>query len=102
MILELAVLNVRAGEASAFEAAFDEAKAIISASPGFHRLELRRCLETADRYVLLVEWERLEDHTAGFRGSDGYQRWRVMLHHFYDPFPVVEHYEPLVEVPAPT
>ena len=100
MILELAVLNVRAGQARAFEAAFDEAKSIISAASGFVHLELRRCMEEADRYVLLVGWERLEDHTEGFRGSDGYQRWRSLLHHFYDPFPVVEHYEPVVEVVA--
>ncbi|HUI04394.1 MAG TPA: antibiotic biosynthesis monooxygenase [Acidimicrobiales bacterium] len=101
MILELAVLNVRAGQARAFEAAFDEAKALISAARGFRHLELRRCVEDADRYVLLVGWERLEDHTEGFRGSDAYQRWRALLHHFYDPFPVVEHYEPVVEVAAP-
>jgi heme-degrading monooxygenase HmoA len=41
-----------------------------------------------------VRWETLEDHTEGFRGSAEYQRWRALLHHFYDPFPVVEHYVP--------
>ena len=53
------------------------------------------------RYLLLVEWDTLEDHTQGFRGSDDYDRWRRLLHHFYDPFPVVEHYAPVAEVPAP-
>ena len=39
-----------------------------------------------------MEWDRLEDHTEGFRGSAAYEDWRALLHHFYDPFPVVEHY----------
>jgi len=43
--------------------------------------------------VLLVQWKRLEDHTIGFRQSPEYQRWKALLHHFYDPFPTVEHYE---------
>jgi heme-degrading monooxygenase HmoA len=91
-VLELAILSVRAGESDAFEAAFLEAQQIISASPGHQRHELRRCLETADRYVLLVWWDSLESHTEGFRKSPDYQRWRALLHHFYDPFPTVEHY----------
>ncbi len=98
MILELAILNVRVGERAAFEAAFDEAKEIISAMPGFDHLELQRCLETPDRYVLLVGWDRLEAHTEGFRGSPEYERWKALLHHFYDPFPTVEHYEPIISV----
>ena len=61
-------------------------------------LELLRCLEVENRYVLLVQWQRLEDHTEGFRGSPEYERWRELLHHFYDPFPTVEHYEPLIRM----
>ena len=97
MILEHAVLEVRPGEEERFEAAFAEAKAIIAAVPGFRSLRLGRCIEAPSRYLLLVEWERLEDHTEGFRGSDDYQRWRALLHHFYDPFPEVAHYAPIVE-----
>jgi heme-degrading monooxygenase HmoA len=44
------------------------------------------------RYLLLVSWERLEDHTEGFRKSPEYEEWRRLLHHFYDPFPTVEHF----------
>lgn len=93
MILEHAVLEVRAGEAAAFEKAFTEAKVFIAATPGFISLELRRCVETKSRYLLLVQWERLEDHTEGFRGSSNFEEWRRLLHHFYDPHPTVEHYE---------
>ena len=92
MILEHALLDVRPGEAERFEAAFGEARALIAAMPGFGGLTLSRCTERPDVYLLLVRWERLEDHTEGFRGSPEYGRWRELLHHFYDPFPVVEHF----------
>ncbi len=92
MVLEVAILNVRTGESAAFEAAFLEAQGILSASPGYQRHELRRCLDAADRYLLLVWWDSLESHTEGFRRSPDYPRWGALLHGFYDPFPVVEHY----------
>jgi len=41
---------------------------------------------------LLVQWQTLEDHTVGFRGSAPYLEWRALLHHFYDPMPQVEHF----------
>ena len=99
MVLEVAVLDVKPGQAPEFEAAFAEAQSIIAASPGYQRHELRRCLEETDRYLLLVWWDTLESHTEGFRGSPAYARWRELLHHFYDPFPTVEHY---VLTDAPT
>lgn len=92
MVLEVAILNVRQGQGEAFEAAFLDAQRIISAAPGYQRHELQRCVETPDRYLLLVWWDSLESHTEGFRKSAGYQRWRQLLHPFYDPFPEVEHY----------
>jgi heme-degrading monooxygenase HmoA len=98
MVLELAVLDVRPGQGEAFEDAFSEAKSIIASMPGFVSLELQQCVEAPSRYVLLVRWQRLEDHTEGFRGSPEYERWRALLHHFYDPFPTVEHYESVVSV----
>lgn len=61
--------------------------------PGYLSHELRRCMENPERYVLLVRWETLEDHTEGFRGSAGYEEWKRLLHHFYDPFPTVQHFE---------
>ena len=96
MILEVAILDVRAGATSAFEAAFAEAQTIIAGMPGYLTHQLQRCLEHENRYLLLVEWQTLEAHTRGFRGSPEYQRWKALLHHFYDPFPVVEHYRRLL------
>ena len=92
MILEHAPLSVRPGEQEAFETAFARARHLIAGVPGFRRLTLSRCLERATGYLLLVEWDRLEDHTEGFRGSPAYQEWKALLHGFYEPFPVVEHY----------
>ncbi len=100
MILETAVLNVRPGQTAQFEAAFATASEIISATPGYVTHELQRCIETANQYLLLVWWQKLEDHTEGFRGSAGYQEWRRLLHHFYDPFPTVEHYALVYRRPA--
>lgn len=95
MIVEHAVLEVVAGEQQRFEEVFAEAKAIIASASGFRSLRLERCVEEPSRYLLLVEWDRLEDHTEGFRGSADYERWRALLHGFYDPFPTVQHYEPV-------
>jgi heme-degrading monooxygenase HmoA len=97
IVLEVAILNVRPGCGADFEKAFAEAQAIISSMPGYRRHELRHCVESPDRYLLLVWWRDLESHTVGFRSSPEYQRWKGLLHHFYDPFPEVEHYAPLFE-----
>ncbi len=95
MILEVAILNIRPGQRQAFEAAFKQAAPIIASIPGYLSHELQHCIEVPDRYLLLVRWQTLEDHTVGFRGSPQYQDWKRLLHHFYDPFPVVEHYQAL-------
>jgi heme-degrading monooxygenase HmoA len=95
MILEVAVLNVRAGQSDAFVRAFTQAQDIISSMPGYISHQLQRCIEVSGRYILLVNWRNLEDHTVGFRESSQYQEWKTLLHHFYDPFPTVEHYEPV-------
>lgn len=93
MILEAAILNVKSGKALAFEEAIREAKPLIEATPGFQKMEVRPCVESKDRFLLLVWWSSVEAHTQGFRQSDRYAAWREKLHHFYDPFPVVQHFK---------
>jgi heme-degrading monooxygenase HmoA len=93
MILEVAILDVIPGRELDFERSFSEAQKIISSMPGYLGHELKRSIEKPSRYILLVNWESLEDHTVGFRGSPQYQEWRGLLHHYYDPFPEVDHYE---------
>ena len=92
MILEHAILNIKPGQSKEFEAAMAKARPLIEATPGFQKMEVRACVETKDRYLLLVWWSTVEAHTVGFRGSDRYAEWRAALHHFYHPFPVVQHY----------
>ena len=93
MITEHALLPVIPGREEDFEAAFREARSLITSAPGFQELSLSRSIESPNTYLLLVRWHALEDHTEGFRQSESYEVWRKLLHHFYSPFPVVEHYE---------
>jgi heme-degrading monooxygenase HmoA len=102
VIIEHALLPVKGGQEAAFERAFGQAKEIVAGMAGFGGLTLSRCLERPSTYLLLVEWDRLEDHTEGFRGSPEYEQWRALLHSFYDPFPTVEHYTTVLAAdPAP-
>ena len=91
-VLEVAILDVKVGETEAFEAAFAKAAPIIASMKGYLSHALKRCLEQENRYLLLVRWKTLEDHTVGFRQSAEYETWKALLHGFYEPFPVVEHY----------
>ena len=93
MILEAAALQVRPGQYEGFEAAFRQARAIISSMPGYRSHELQRCIEREGQYLLLVRWDSVAAHEEGFRKSAQYQEWKRLLHHFYDPFPTVLHYE---------
>lgn len=93
MITEIALLNIIPGENSAFEEAFGNAETIISSMKGYIEHELQKCIEEDDKYLLIVRWQTIEDHTIGFRQSEEYGEWKRLLHHFYNPFPVVEHYK---------
>ncbi|MFD0618423.1 antibiotic biosynthesis monooxygenase family protein [Paenibacillus sp. GCM10027629] len=93
MILEVAMLQVRPGMTNEFEQNFIVASRIISKMKGYLEHELQRCVEDTNKYILLVRWETLEDHTIVFRESEEYKEWKELLHHFYDPFPTVEHFE---------
>lgn len=92
MILEVAILNIKEGLSADFEQVFLKAQQIISSMKGYISHELKKCIEVDDQYILLVNWETVEDHEVGFRQSEEYQQWKQLLHHFYEPFPVVQHY----------
>lgn len=94
-VLEHALLEVRPGQEAAYAEAFARARSAIESAPGFLGLRIERCMEQPNRHLLLVEWQRLEDHTEGFRGSAAYQQWRELLHPFYETFPTVQHYRPV-------
>lgn len=92
MIIEHALLQVRAGEELAFEAAMAEAKPLIAASPGFLGIDVRPSAESGGTYLLLVRWQSIAHHRDGFRMSERYQAWRDLLHRFYDPMPSVSYF----------
>jgi len=92
MILEVAILDVKQGQEKEFEMTFQKAQKIISNMQGYVSHQLQKCIEKENRYILLVNWKTLEDHTVGFRQSEPYKQWKELLHHFYSPFPEVEHY----------
>jgi len=97
MILEVAILNVKEGQDVNFEKDFYTAGQYINSIKGYVGHSLRKCVEQPNKYILLVDWENLEDHTVGFRQSEEYLEWKKLLHHYYDPFPTVEHFETVIE-----
>lgn len=92
MILEVAILHIIKGEEQNFESDFKIAAQYISSIDGYINHSLKKCMEVESKYILLVNWENLESHTIGFRQSEEYIEWKKLLHHYYEPFPVVEHY----------
>lgn len=92
MVLEQAVLRVSPDQVTAFEHALGIARPLIAASPGFHGIEVRRNLEQPGHYLLLVRWDDIASHRAGFRTSARYQEWRALLHPFYDPVPDIHYF----------
>ena len=97
MILEVAILYVKEGQEKDFEKDFAIAGQYISAIKGYVKHSLRKCVEENNKYILLVDWLTLEDHIIGFRTSPEYLEWKSLLHHYYNPFPIVEHYETIFE-----
>lgn len=93
MILEVAILHIKEDQEIQFEHDFKIAGQYISSIKGYINHSLKKCMEEKNKYILLVNWESLEDHTIGFRTSKQYFEWKKLLHHYYDPFPVVEHYK---------
>jgi len=93
MVLEQALITIRPGTAEAFEAGLARAREAIGASPGFVSLRLHRGIETPERYLLLVEWETLDDHVVGFRESDAFGAWRALIGPFFESPPDVVHFE---------
>jgi heme-degrading monooxygenase HmoA len=93
MIIEHGTIQVLPGQEQAFEAAYVEAAQVIARSPGFQYVRLSRGIERPSTYLLLVGWDRIEDHTVGFRESDLFGQWRGWIGPFFDGAPVVEHYE---------
>jgi heme-degrading monooxygenase HmoA len=93
MIVEFAQLTIRPGSESEFETVFSNAVKVLGGSRGYLSHELRRSVETPNRYALIVQWQTLEDHTVGFRGSPAFTQWRALVGPYFESPPAVEHFE---------
>ena len=94
MIIEHVHLTIKPEQSQAFELAFKQAQQIIYPMQGLNAVQLIKNIDNQHRYILMIFWDKLEDHTKGFRKSEAYLDWKALLHHFYDPMPTVEYYEP--------
>ena len=97
MILEMAILHIKPGLGKQFERDFAIASQYISSIKGYIRHSLRKSIEHENRYLLLVDWDDVKSHEIGFRKSGAYVKWKDLLHRYYEPFPVVEYYETVLE-----
>ena len=94
MILELADIRIRPGDNAAFEEAIQRGlQTVISQAKGFRGFKVNRGIESAERYILQIFWDTLEDHTVGFRGSALFTQWRGIVGPFFAGPPTVEHFE---------
>lgn len=94
MILEVADIRIRPGRQAEFDQAIKQGlEQIVSKAQGFKSWKVNRGIESRDRYLLMIEWEKLEDHTTGFRQSPAFQEWRAIVGPFFLEPPVVEHFE---------
>jgi len=97
MILEVADIHIVPGRNAEFEAALHTGVAtVIAQAKGYVRHEIKRGIESPERYLLLITWRTLENHTVDFRGSPAFARWRAIVGPFFAQPPAVEHFD-LVE-----
>lgn len=93
MILEIAVLDIKEEAIEQFQAILETAKAVISQSKGFVSIEFQHCIETPTKFLALIHWETLEDHTVGFRESELFKEWRAVLSPYFNKPPFADHYQ---------
>lgn len=102
MILELADIHIQPGRQAEFEAAIVHGvDSVIAHAKGFLGYEIRKGIESAERYLLMINWATLEDHTVGFRQSESFAQWRAIVGPYFAEPPRVEHFT-LVAHPAKT
>ena len=93
MSLELATIDIKPGSNQEFEKNLEKAQSVISQSKGYIGHQFQKCIEQDNRYVLLIRWQTLEDHTKSFRESELFKEWRALIVPFFESPPFVQHYE---------
>lgn len=98
MILELADIRIHAGQNAAFDEAIQRGlTTVIQKAQGFRGFKVNRGIETPDRYILMIFWDTLEDHTVHFRQSPAFAEWRAIVGPFFALPPAVEHFDLLAK-----
>jgi heme-degrading monooxygenase HmoA len=93
MILELADIRIRPGQQSEFDAAIIRGvEQVISKAKGFHGYKVNKGMESPERYLLMIFWETLENHTIDFRESPAFLEWRAIVGSYFAVPPIVEHF----------
>lgn len=93
MILELADIRIQPGRQAEFDKAITQGVTeVIAKSPGFRGFKINKGMESPERYVLMIFWETLENHTVDFRQSPAFQEWRSIVGPFFAVPPTVEHF----------
>ena len=93
MILELADIRIQPGKQAEFDAAIQRGIAeVISKSKGFKGFKINKGMESPERYILMIFWETLENHTVDFRQSPAFAEWRAIVGPYFANPPVVEHF----------
>jgi heme-degrading monooxygenase HmoA len=93
MILEIADIRIKPGQQVQFDAAIQRgAEQLISKAKGYRGYRVNKCIETPERYILMIFWETLENHTVDFRESPAFLEWRNIVGPFFSMPPSVEHF----------
>jgi heme-degrading monooxygenase HmoA len=97
MVLEVALIEVQPGTSDEFATAYAKAVPLLKASPGLRSVRMTRGIESPSRFVLLVEWDSVEAHEAGFRNTDRFPQWRALIGPYFASPPTVEHFNDVPE-----
>ena len=93
MILEHADITIAPGKNAEFEEAIQRGIAtVISNAKGFRDAQVHKGIESAERYLLTIHWDTLENHTVDFREGPLFPAWRAIVGPFFAKPPVVEHF----------
>ena len=94
MILEIADIRITPGKGKEFDAAIKlGVDSVVSKAIGFRGYKVNRGIESPDRYVLMIYWETLENHTVDFRQGPLFPQWRAIVGPLFAVPPSVEHFE---------
>ena len=92
MVLEVALIDVQAGQEDAFAAAYAEGASGLAETPGCRTVRMTRGIESPNRFVLLVEWDSVAAHEENFRATERFTTWRSLIGPYFAGPPVVEHF----------